>query len=91
METDDVYKKYDKNKNILLGAEEIEHCLFDLLKITMFPVERQNLNNCLRNTFNRSQLKKREFNNLLILNGRKLSSYDLHAASKCMWVVVTSL
>ena len=39
MSAEEVFEKYDKNKNFLLGADEIQIIISDILNIDMFPIE----------------------------------------------------
>ena len=57
----DLFHKYDQNKNQLMSATELQGALKDMLKFEMNQDEVKTLGEFFRSKFRRSEVKKHEF------------------------------
>ena len=58
---DQIYKRYDTDRSMLLSADEIEKLVKNFLKTNLFKFEVQEIETYIRKTFLRKEVKKLEF------------------------------
>ena len=62
---DKFYKHYDRDKNLLINAKDLAKAIQEFILIKLSKAEYALLESTLKNKFNRTEIKKKEFQQLI--------------------------